>query len=66
MNTIRICLVIISVLSMLLIYSLVTVDDRRHNMVIGATAVCKDGYITTTPRGRGVCSSHGGVKKWLD
>lgn len=32
--------------------------------VIGATAICQSGAVTTST-GKGVCSGHGGVKVWL-
>jgi hypothetical protein len=33
----------------------------------GATARCKDGSFSTTPKGRpGACSGHGGVAEWID
>ena len=43
-----------------------TEDARVISRVIGATAICKDGSITTSPRDRGVCAAHGGVQKWLN
>lgn len=53
-------------LGLLLVYSLGTQDARLEKRFIGATAQCKDGSYTTSKRGPGVCSSHGGVKRWIE
>lgn len=34
--------------------------------LIGLTAQCESGYYTTAKRGKGVCSGHGGVKRWIE
>lgn len=53
------------VFGVLLVYSLVTEPNRFAKRVIGATAFCIDGMITTAPK-HGACRVHGGVKKWLN
>lgn len=60
-------ILIIIALSVALIGALATEDMRLQNRVIGVTALCKYGNFTTAARGQqGVCSGHGGVKKWLN
>lgn len=55
------------VFGVVLVYCLASEDKRLAKRVIGATALCQDGMITTAERGKqGVCAGHGGVKKWLD
>ena len=55
------------VFGVLLVYSLATEPTRFAKKVIGATAFCIDGMITTATKGKsGVCAAHGGVKKWLN
>lgn len=55
------------VFGVVLVYSLATEDKRLAKRVIGATAFCADGMITTAERGKqGVCAGHGGVRRWLD
>lgn len=49
-----------------LVFSLATEHKRAEGMLIGITAECKDGMFTATPRARGVCSGHGGVKRWIE
>lgn len=53
------------VFGVLLVYSLATEPNRFAKRVIGATAFCIDGMITTAPR-QGACARHGGVEKWLN
>lgn len=55
-----------AILAMMLIYGLATEESRMKSKVIGLTAVCNDGSFSTSPRGRGVCSAHGGVKEWVE
>lgn len=59
-------LIVAIALGVILIYHLATHDDRVLSKVIGATAVCNDGSVSTSPRGKGVCSSHGGVRQWVE
>lgn len=60
-------LAVTAALALLLMYTLATEETRLQKRVIGATGMCHDGAITSSPRGKqGVCSSHGGVKKWFD
>lgn len=33
---------------------------------VGVTAICKDGTYSYSNSARGTCSSHGGVKKWIN
>lgn len=55
------------VIGIILVYCLMTFERRAVKLVIGATAFCNDGMITTAERGKqGVCAGHGGVRKWLD
>jgi hypothetical protein len=54
------------VFGVLLIFALVTDGVRTQNMLIGVTAQCRDGMFTATPRGSGICSGHGGVKKYIE
>lgn len=58
--------VAVVVLSALLMYCLATEHRRFQSKVIGATAICHSGSISTSPRGQGVCSGHGGVKEWIE
>lgn len=63
----NIALVAACLLALGLSFALATEHNRVKSKVIGATAVCKDGAITTVARGtRGICSGHGGVKEWLN
>ena len=32
----------------------------------GATALCKDGNVSMSESRQGVCSHHGGVKRWME
>lgn len=50
----------------LLVFSLATEDSRLESRIIGVTAKCNDGSYTTTKRSSGVCSSHGGVNRWIE
>lgn len=54
------------VLAVVLVYVLATEDKRFEKRLIGATAECKSGNYTTAKRGHGVCSGHGGVKRWME
>lgn len=54
------------VLGVILVYTLSTEDQRLEGRVIGVTAQCVNGSFTTAKRGPGVCSSHGGVKRWIE
>lgn len=54
------------VLGVILVYTLSTEDQRLEGRVIGVTAQCANGSFTTAKRGPGVCSSHGGVKRWIE
>lgn len=54
------------VLGVILVYTLSTEDQRLEARVIGVTAQCANGSFTTAKRGQGVCSSHGGVKRWIE
>lgn len=49
-----------------LIFALATEHKRNEAMLIGITAECSDGMFTATLRGSGVCSGHGGVKRWIE
>lgn len=40
-------------------------ESRTARRVLGLSAVCMDGALTTSPRGPGVCAAHGGVKEWM-
>lgn len=54
-------------LGVVLVFCLATEDRRVKSRIIGVTAMCENGMFTTAPRWQqGVCSGHGGVKKWLD
>ena len=53
-------------LCLLLIYTLATEERRTQSKLIGITAKCNDGMYTSVKRGRGACSSHGGVNYWFD
>lgn len=55
-----------AVLAVVLVYVLATEDKRFEARLIGATAECKSGHYTTAKRGQGVCSGHGGVKRWME
>ena len=54
------------VLGVILVYTMSTEDQRLEARVIGVTAQCANGSFTTAKRGQGVCSSHGGVKRWIE
>lgn len=54
------------VLGVVLVFTLTTEDARLERRVIGVTAQCADGAFTTAKRGQGVCSAHGGVKRWIE
>lgn len=54
------------VLAAALVFTLATEDSRLERRVIGVTAQCADGAFTTANRGQGVCSAHGGVKRWIE
>lgn len=54
------------VLAVVLVYVLATEGQRFEKLLIGATAECKSGHYTTAKRGQGVCSGHGGVKRWIE
>lgn len=54
------------VLAVVLVYVLATEDKRFEKLLIGVTAECKSGNYTTAKRGQGVCSGHGGVKRWIE
>jgi hypothetical protein len=54
------------VLSVILVYTLSTEDQRLESRVIGVTAQCSNGSFTTANRGPGVCSAHGGVQRWIE
>ena len=54
------------VLGVILVYTLSTENQRLEARVIGVTAQCANGSFTTAKRGPGVCSSHGGVKRWIE
>lgn len=54
------------VLAVSLVYVLATESQRFEKRLIGATAECKSGHYTTAKRGHGVCSGHGGVKRWME
>lgn len=49
-----------------IVFCVSTEDARLESRVIGVTAQCNDDAFTTTKRGPGVCSSHGGVKRWIE
>lgn len=53
-------------LGVILVYTLSTEDQRLESRVIGVTAQCANGSYTTAKRGPGVCSAHGGVKRWIE
>lgn len=55
-----------AVLAVVLVYVLATEDKRFEKRLIGVTAECKSGNYTTAKRGHGVCSGHGGVKRWME
>lgn len=61
-NAAIVCTVIFG---LLLVYGLATDQKRAMKRVIGLTAVCGDGMLTTAPRAQGVCAGHGGVKEWV-
>lgn len=50
----------------LLVYSLSTEEVRHGKKLIGVTAQCKNGMFTTAKKSQGACSSHGGVKYWIE
>lgn len=54
------------VFALILVVTLSSEDSRLERKVIGVTAQCVDGSYTTSKRGPGVCSSHGGVKRWIE
>lgn len=54
------------VLGVILVYTLSTEDQRLEARVIGVTAQCANGSFTTSKRGPGVCSAHGGVQRWIE
>lgn len=54
------------VIALILVVTLSSEDSRLERRVIGVTAQCADGAYTTAKRGPGVCSSHGGVKRWIE
>lgn len=54
------------VLTVILVYTLSTEDQRLEARVIGVTAKCASGSYTTVKRGPGVCSAHGGVQRWIE
>lgn len=54
------------ILALCLVYTLSSEDSRLEKRVVGVTAQCADGAYTTSKRGPGVCSSHGGVKRWIE
>ena len=62
----HLCTVVSVALSLLLVYVLATEDSRNGSKLIGVTAQCKDGKFTTSKRSQGACSSHGGVKYWIE
>jgi len=66
MNKSSVALLCAIVSSALLIAVLATQDQRSRDRVIGLTAVCEDGMMSTTPRGSGICAGHGGVKEWIE
>lgn len=55
-----------AILALWLVYALSSEDIRLEKRVIGVTAQCVDGAYTTSKRGPGVCSSHGGVRRWIE
>lgn len=61
-NAAIICSVVFGVL---LVYELAMDQKQAVSKVIGITAVCADGMLTTAPRKQGACSGHGGVKEWV-
>lgn len=54
------------IFALCLVYTLSSEDSRLEKRVVGVTAQCADGAYTTAKRGPGVCSSHGGVKRWIE
>lgn len=54
------------ILGILLVVAVSMLDNKSERSLIGVTAQCKDGMFTATPRGRGVCSGHGGVERWIE
>lgn len=54
-----------AVFGVILVYCLASEDKRLAKRVIGATAFCADGMITTAAK-QGACKAHGGVRKWLN
>ena len=40
--------------------------DGDPGKVIGATAICHNGMLSTSGSRRGTCSGHGGVKEWIE
>lgn len=62
----HICKVAAVVLGVILVYTMSTENQRLEARVIGVTAQCSDGAYTTAKRGQGVCSSHGGVQRWIE
>lgn len=40
-------------------------DGDPRKIIGGATAICKDGMLSTSESRRGTCSGHGGVKEWI-
>lgn len=58
--------VIAIVFGVSLVFCVSTEDARLEKRVIGVTAQCNDDAFTTAKRGPGVCSSHGGVKRWIE
>lgn len=62
----HICKVAAVVLGVILVYTMSTENQRLEARVIGVTAQCSDGAFTTANRASGVCSAHGGVKRWIE
>ena len=43
-------------------------SEWQHKIIVkktGATAVCNDGFYSTSSSKKGACSGHGGVKRWV-